>query len=1607
MSTIKFTPLNAPSTHSQAQIQVDPLEAPFRECEKEYNLALRRDPSSAKETYVSLLRHDIIKNPLYQMENNGIKLSPRITRLKYCIMRNYAEILEEEYKTLKAKIAAQNAIEYYCRALNIDPSDYSIWLRVGRLAMSEELNDRELALYAFNQALKDFLNKTNRDGTRSEPIVTTPHHSQAFEELCRLLYDFGDFTACLSTVDKGLMIDPCNRILLQLRYQLLTDTWIRFSLPINYYDNATPVIQPVCSELIPRRVKSSGFYQLSKEKTDLTFNVKLNQVTWVGLGEALLHAFDVLMSDQNDLGNCDSMVKKNQRILIELQSCSYSNSTISNEVSGSSQKRKRKIEVATEAEDRSTNGRVNRWASKRTETIETFNRQRDEAASDFTDKIISLMAKFDSDYCLVNQQPDVEDQIEQFLRYFNKIWTFHVSNEDQGNLIDHVANKTGQKTTSDPRYYMFVPNTNPPPSSSYFNEISDTEGTLIPFVNKLNNHNSGIVDCLCKYITHLLGSFVNLDDGTEKSLWLCRWPGGLKEIAREILQRVDMDLLSILDSLCKNWDEKGNCAEMLMNINDGNIAKDYKQKMEILMAVYELLLDTQISWTWAPSIESSTHNSEISSGLQFTLTNYIDCFIRSSFYMSDFLTIAKSQAPTSGPDVEKWDYYYNKWKNWASQLSVRYWWCVARMEIWKGALDASINFLDTCKRTYLSGGYNDGIIIANCAYDAQINVPEIDRKIWTIQSRKNQPEDEWTRTIDNFADSIKFLYHWVSDTFDSDRVVLFWVTINTVNESLANVIELLSNQHPLAMLSTIDRKKFNPCFRLLFRISLEVLFPRSLVLKDAISDPLNILCVRTWVLFSYLLKEKMIDKLADDFAEFLEVVHDQLGERHICGMDNGIFLKFVITALQYLHLKDYRFQEYQCCHCLYRVSLTVDSTPPNDHQTPSVDLDHQTAQLLFREIRNYLNLKSRKSYKTWAIKNDVKETLDKMATLVAPPSENRFAQCSWKTQHFLDDDINFYDAVRYQEHSDDITDLEKISDQEPVARSDLSDLYYFRGKILLNQFKIRSKPNATKAMETLEKAIEQFTFDIRSNPLRFASWYALGICYANLANETLSWSAEEILNNRSKITEYQKKSFNCFLRGAKVIHWFSDRNASTPQFEVIRFWRDFGYQVYSMMTEPMSMEAFELSPIHAESRRKPTPDQACQFAAVCFGRALQLEVQLAQEHDEQQNDAENDTPMGTPNDIDTTPIQTPNGSTNESSNASTNGSAEKNIIRDWRIPYMIGKCYKKLKKSPEVVISLFKLAVERTPESSGITGQEKILDAEYKLTSSLAKYLITSKIKPSIVEKSIGVSLEMDNGVMDYTNEGDIFNIQKPEYQRAYNLICTKLENIRKADKNKWYHRPVFRQAWLTYHVEEKPEEAKTILQSLFQLKTHISKPMMNVWRPEFERAGRHYVYVHEYILLLIELAKKTGDLNMLETMEARLARSIVVLLKPDIIRIKMENATRDVEQAQQPKQQPMVSIELYSPVNDLFDVPANTEQARTPSTLEHQDIEGEPESSNHEQVSLPVNEHNSELSNVMSVAALISHDDLPMTIDFVKECDKDLANELIADQPMNEVHGE
>ncbi|CAJ0837673.1 418_t:CDS:10 [Entrophospora sp. SA101] len=1399
---IQFTAINDNNKLAEVEKPKDPFDAPLRECETLYNLALRSDLQKARQLYHKLLKHDLMQDSLFQESDNRTSLSQRITRLKFCALKNYAENLDHEYLHNKSKISAQDAIEYFQK---IDSTDQSIWLKIGNLAISDEVNDLPLAENAFINALEDL---NIFDNSIDKPLKYTflsPNRKEALENLSKLLYDTGSFERCLNIVDKGITLDPENGFLNQLRYQLLNDTWVKLILPQNYYEIAPPIKKPINFKYIQRHIRTMSYISHTPMNS-LCF--VLNTYTWNDLGELLIRICDKIATEKCHKSDDSNFPASSPHIYIDLKN--YQEKTfIDNDINGACQKRKRK-DTTTNTDYTCGKSKVARYGlnrrarTKQNEQIDSFNRKRDEETEEFTNKIESIIKKINPEYSIRNKHPS--EEVDRFLLFFDKLWMNHVSIEDHEAIIKEAKNNPRSKLSSDSSLYMFIPHTNPPPPDPYFDETQVGE------------------------------MFVDSEDSDQeikkKTLWLCRWPEGLKDIVRDIINRIYEQFIDMLSNTCSAWNGDDGNAAIMMDESETSPFQKRKQLSEILLAFFEFAIDSHISRSGEYINEDdnqATSSISLKTSLEWQLV-IEDCewsLISSNWNFSSYLLDLEAKIEKSIGDVGKLQCHYKKWKEWSHQLLTRYWWCKGKMSLF---LKNPERAMSSFKELTLLTEIND-ILLTNSSFDPYINNTTINNKIDLLESQKDLPQDNWSRTILHFIDSVNFLLNCVSDNIDEDLVVQFWTTIHSINEALSKVTNAIKDGQSIE-LSTAEYD---------------------------ISEPLNVLCIRVWILFYYILRGAPSYVENDDFAEFLATVHDQLGARRICCSDNGSFLKFCLNTFAELDASENLQHEYQCCHCLYGVSLTIDAELPWDHDVPAIELDFETAKLIYRRVRNFI---SEKSSKTWVFKNDIKEFLDAMASIVEPPTDEKLKKCSYRTQHYLEDEICFYEAVQYQEHDHYINDLAAISCDE---ENDISDLYYFRGKILHHQFKSRSsKSNQYKAIELLEKAIEQFTLDYYICPLRYSTWYALGSCYASLADESLTWNAIEIVNSHAKITEFQKKSFLCFVRSAKILTWFPNHHAPTSPTEEINFWREFGYLVYSMTTEPMSMEAFKLNPDHSDIWRKPNPNDLYAFAAHCFGRALESEKLLFKK-------------------------------------LKVNESNGNSIIyeEDWRLPYMLGKCYQKLGKSAESVLCLYKLAVDRTPEKSGIIGQERLVDTEYKLTSTLAKFMITSKIKPYFVEEMLSDNSGAPLHLKPSDKDPGSFNMERPEYQYAYNLISSRIADIRKMDKNKWQHRPVFRHAWLTYHVERKSEEAKLILQNLFQLKV-TSKAMMNVWKPEFERSGRHFVYVHQYIRFLIELARITLDVECLETISKKLAKASNIVLKEDIIKVELENAFKYVEREHQ-----------------------------------------------------------------------------------------------------------
>ncbi|KAF9132440.1 Histone transcription regulator 3, partial [Mortierella sp. 14UC] len=639
------------------------------------------------------------------------------------------------------------------------------------------------------------------------------------------------------------------------------------------------------------------------------------------------------------------------------------------------------------------------------------------------------------------------------------------------------------------------------------------------------------------------------------------------------------------------------------------------------------------------------------------------------------------------------------------------------------------------------------------------------------------------------------------------------------------------------------------------------------------------------------------------YMELIALVHDDLGVREFCGIDNNQLIQLALKVASPMQGSFYRKEENQCYYCFYGISLSVDGQYPIEHSSEPVDFDKQAAIEFYPLLERSLSNRALRGQ----VRGDLKDAVDRVEEALGSPPYERYSTLEFNRRHidgFLASEINFAKEIQVHSRNELLTMQQPPSSKLPsVYRS----IYAIQGKIFLAQFRNKAKNNQFKPLEDLQHAIDQFQTNLHVNPYCWDSWYSLAICYAFLADENLVFSASDIKNNFSKITDLQRRSFHCFSQAVKLAPkrvgrngndlasflkeeketmtdlsaaWDepilgsqttdkdhsgdelsdSDNTADTSETsdsdqewlqKQAAFWFDFGNLVHGIMSKPMRMEAMRRTDQEDISDSEgavdvtvlePSDAQVYRFAAFCFKRSLLLDS------------------------------------------------------RNWRTLFMLGKCIEKLGGKPKSVLALYRFAADKVPPRSGQPGNERIYDAAYKTISTLTKYLAQDKITPSDAEAIMTMILAksklsvadresfifeppkdfLETVQFDPPSEADVQNNGK---LRVYRLLCEGLARIRHADKRHWHHRPVYRQACILHQVYHDVERAKAEILSLFQIKSNQKTLVSSVWKPEFERSGKHFVYVGEYTRFLIVLAKETHDVELLNSLARKIRRAHGLLL--------------------------------------------------------------------------------------------------------------------------------
>jgi hypothetical protein len=674
------------------------------------------------------------------------------------------------------------------------------------------------------------------------------------------------------------------------------------------------------------------------------------------------------------------------------------------------------------------------------------------------------------------------------------------------------------------------------------------------------------------------------------------------------------------------------------------------------------------------------------------------------------------------------------------------------------------------------------------------------------------------------------LLKWLKDADDLVAKLLLKVTIDPaafeyldevhLKSSLIAVIHLSLTLHSFALYEDSLR---------VGQVSAPPLRSSSAKTFERVKDKCREMQMRLWTLQYTLLKEAMAQNRGlfpnapDELADYLRSVHSAMGVRHYCRYSNKIFLKVTKAALLATRTdEDYSVEIAQVLFDLHQLRFTP-GVGDADHGCTPEPLDKKTAA----QMVDVVMLQARRMNIKDLIKSEIKGTIDKIQqTLGAPKSSPGLSHNKKTITAFLKSPINPRELYRSIKG---IGDLATRSVHSEAARIADRGWYFLLGHIALTRFKSVKRVNPTPTDE-LDIAASFFRQDLDHGTEKWETWYRLAQVYDAKIEDDLLWTADKINNHRQELATLQRNAIHAYAMAAAVAIRTIDDHQDTVQ-KISEMYVDFACRLYASSREPLNMDAFK-SDLHPKFysggvnqhiyKSLPfagmRPLAVWNLASYLLGRAL---------------------------------VHKP---------------------KSWIIQYMLGKCRWKMFNSPSTeqgrrkvevdeVLDAFTAAVETSPERKD-RSSDYVLEPHFKLVSIVHK-LVHRKVISPLQGRAVLQATPYARKV--HLSEDD----DGPEWEP---YILEILQRLGHADKSNWHHRIIARAAHVIY--DGQPDYAGALgAKHEFTQQIFTKTMTLQVWKPEHERAGRHFVYTSRYVKFFVQLLSQIGDRPNLDLLVRRIRR--------------------------------------------------------------------------------------------------------------------------------------
>ncbi|KAJ2453216.1 Histone transcription regulator 3 [Coemansia sp. RSA 2336] len=632
--------------------------------------------------------------------------------------------------------------------------------------------------------------------------------------------------------------------------------------------------------------------------------------------------------------------------------------------------------------------------------------------------------------------------------------------------------------------------------------------------------------------------------------------------------------------------------------------------------------------------------------------------------------------------------------------------------------------------------------------------------------------------------------------------------------------------------------------------------------------------------------------------QFVDAIHELLGERGLCTAADGAFLRLV---LEFCRLESTSSTD-TCANwdvagatlrCLFDIKLH--NCDISLHASAHVDMDVPAANTTYMLVEKEL-LETLRNRKGAGLRNDLKTIVERTSNALGGIDIGEHPRTAMNMD-IIDD---YLDGTTMPTFGQIEGALRKKSSPVLVACVPLADpttelptacmtLPFVRATMQHDLLRFRMRAGMTRAVEDYDEILEDYKLYLSLHPTSAEAWLHLGQAHADLADELLLGTAAEILECQHDIAVLQRAALACAVQAKQHLLPLATTSAKGTSDSLsnddesgllyklhVRVHSFIGRLLYCIATRPLPLLAFQVLPSNILIADDDNSLQQWDLGRWRDGSACSLSKSLPRRY-----------------------TQAPSKQQVFALARKMLSCALRLDSSNWKWVYFLGKSVAKLGEPISACVLYLKashiaVASDSSFAKSGPMAAvpEAAMDSMCKLLSTVVKLLFSQKIDAATSRRFVDALPCLLSDKNDSQSRSTVSGIDS-DSGHVFMAIRKVLDLMCASDKRRWHHRTTFLMAWMDHWIFGDSEQAKKTLLSLLQMR-NANKQLASFYKTDFEAPGKHYVYVEKYVHLYIDTLRATDDIDGLRLLERKLKRSSDFLYDLPAALLKITHAETD-----------------------------------------------------------------------------------------------------------------